>query len=128
MNTIHTHARFNPAAIASRPSPGSRLAPPPNIGLELPPCQAEVRPPCQTAIAEPPPCQAEVRPPANAGSAAKAGGLKKLNFGSMTAKKDEGSKKSYPVFPDADGRAAALAATIIEQQEAFDALDGSMKT
>jgi hypothetical protein len=125
MNTIRTNSRFNPAAIASRPSPGSRLAPPPNLGSEPPPCQAEIRPPCQTAIAEPPPQPSTLNPQPGTGSKS---GLKKLNFGSMTAKKEEGSKKSYPVFTDADGRAAALAATIIEQQAAFDALDGSMKT
>jgi len=94
--TIQTNSRFNPAAIASRPPPSTRVAPPP--------------------VAEP----TQVPP--------KAGGLKKLNFGNMAAKKDDSAKKIYPVFSDADGRAAALAATIAEQQERLDALDGSLET
>jgi hypothetical protein len=114
--TIQTNSRFNPASIASRPPPGTRIAPPPvaDVGRADLPVGLEPPPPPE------PSCQAEVRP--------KTGGLKKLNFGNMATKKDEGGKKTYPVFTDADGRAAALAATIIEQQEQFDALEGSLKT
>jgi len=59
--------------------------------------------------------------------AAKTGGVKKLSFGKIATKKED-TKTAYPVFPDPNGTAAALAATIIRQVQEFDALEGSLKT
>lgn len=52
--------------------------------------------------------------------------LKKLSFGKI-AKKEE-TKTSYPVFPDARGEAAEIAARIIERTADFEALKGALET
>jgi len=111
MQTINTTppTRFNPAA-ATRPSPNSRTALPPS---ELVPNEAE-----QAAIV------AMITPAAPAPKA----GIRKVSFGGIAAKKDDSKKTVYPVFPDANGMAGALAATIIEQTEKLDALTGSLDT
>ena len=70
------------------------------------------------AVAEPPPV-----PPAAPAAAPK--GLSKLSFGKITTKKEE--KTAYPVFPDTNGEAALIAARIIENTDAFDALDSALK-
>ena len=111
MQTINTTppTRFNPAA-ATRPSPNSRTALPPR---ELVPNEAE-----QAAIV------AMITPAAPAPKA----GIRKVSFGGIAAKKDDSKKTVYPVFPDPNGLAGALAATIIEQTEKMDALEGSLET
>jgi len=81
-----------------------------------------------TAVSEPPAApaastQAEVRPPVQPAKA----GLKKVSFGKIT-KKDETTKTAYPVFPDAQGRAAEIAARILERSEQFEALKGALET
>ena len=109
MQTINTTppTRFNPAA-ATRPSPNSRTALPPS---ELVPNEAE-----QAAIVE------MTAPPAPKA------GIRKVSFGGIAAKKDDSKKTVYPVFPDPNGQAGAIAAQIIEQTEQLDALEGSLLT
>jgi len=109
MQTINTQppTRFNPAATATRPSPNSRMVLPPNL---QPAGDSEL------AIAAP-------TPPASAKS-----GIRKVSLGGIAAKKDDSQKTVYPVFPDANGMAGALAATIIEQVEQLEALEGSLET
>jgi len=75
------------------------------------------------AVAEPAtpnPATAPVQTPAR-------GGLKKVQLGGIAKKKDDTSTK-YPVYPDADGSAAELAARIAERQEQFDALKSALET
>src|ERR1017187_8592948 len=96
--------RFNPAA--TRPSPNSRTALPPNLQ---------------------PADDGELAPPTQPLPSVKAG-IRKVSFGGIAAKKDDSKKTVYPVFPDANGLAGALAATIIEQTEQLDALTGSLDT
>jgi len=107
MQTINTTppTRFNPAA-ATRPSPNSRTALPPNL-----------QPICDGEFAAPTQPQAPVK-----------SGIRKVSLGGIAAKKDDSKKTIYPVFPDPNGLAGALAATIIEQTEQLDALEGSLET
>jgi hypothetical protein len=55
------------------------------------------------------------------------GGLKKVSLGGIAKKKDDTSNK-YPVYPDEDGRAAEIAARIVERQEQWEALDSAIET
>ena len=107
MQTINTTppTRFNPAA-ATRPSPNSRTALPPNL---QPVCDGELAAPTQPLT------------PVKSG-------IRKVSLGGIAAKKDDSKKTVYPVFPDPNGMAGALAATIIEQTEQLDALEGSLTT
>ena len=54
-------------------------------------------------------------------------GLKKVSFGAIATKKDD-TKTAYPVFPDADSKAAEIAARIKERTEQFESLKGAIET
>lgn len=71
-----------------------------------------------TAVLEPPPATLPPPPP---------GGLKRVSFGGLTQKKAD-TKTAYPVLPDADGKAAEIAARILERTEQFEALKGALET
>ena len=58
---------------------------------------------------------------------APAKGIKKVSFGGIAKKKEE-TKTVYPVFPDANGEAATIAARILERSEQFEALKGALET
>jgi hypothetical protein len=98
-----THHRFHPGCLPLGEA-DVPLAP-----IPLPP------PAIPTPPATPPP------------TGSRTSAVKKLSFGKIATKK-ENTKTAYPVFPDPNGAAAALAATIIRQVEEFDALEGSLKT
>jgi hypothetical protein len=67
-------------------------------------------------IAAPAPVAAPVAPPS-------------LDLSGFKKKKEAGKPSSeYPVFPDANGKAAETAAAIRAMQEEFEALDGSLKS
>ena len=51
--------------------------------------------------------------------------LKKFSLPKAAAKAD--TKTAYPMYPDATGQGAVLAATITKQSAEFDALEGSLK-
>jgi len=70
---------------------------------------------------------AEPTPPNPQPAPASRGGLKKVSLGGIARKKEDTSNK-YPVYPDADGRAAEIAARIAERQEQFDALESALET
>jgi len=74
----------------------------------------------EPATPNPQPASAPLQTPAR-------GGLKKVQLGGIAKKKDDASNK-YPVYPDADGSAAELAARIAERQEQFDALKSALET
>ena len=74
-----------------------------------------------SAVAEPEPAPLQTSAPA-----AKPQGLSKLSFGKIATKKED-TKTAYPVFPDTNGEAAIIAARIIENTDAFDALDSALK-
>lgn len=68
-----------------------------------------------------------VTAPATAPVAAPPGALKKVSFGKIATKKDD-TKTAYPVLPDTEGKAAELAARILERSEQFEALKGALET
>jgi len=108
MQTINTQtpSRFNPAAVSSRPPPTSRTALPPNL-----------QPVCNEELA------AATQPQAPVTS-----GVRKVSFGNIPAPKVDSKKTVYPVFPDPNGLAGALAATIVRQSEELESLEGSLIT
>ena len=108
MQTINTQtpSRFNPAAVSSRPPPTSRTALPPNL-----------QPVCNEELA------AATQPQAPVTS-----GVRKVSFGNIPAPKADSKKTVYPVFPDPNGLAGALAATIVRQSEELESLEGSLIT
>ena len=75
------------------------------------------------ATREPPPVQT---PAPAAKPQPKTKGLAKVSFGAIAAKKEE-TKTAYPVFPDANGECALIAARLIANTDAFDALESSLK-
>ncbi len=77
--------------------------------------------PSTVLVADPPPAAAQPNPPA-------AGGLRKVQFGKIAAKKDESTKKSYPVFPDQNNQAGVIAQRIRERSAQLEALEGALKT
>lgn len=62
--------------------------------------------------------------PAAAAPAAPA--RKRVNLGGIAKKKEDASNK-YPILPDAEGKAAELAARIASRQEQFDALESALE-
>ena len=72
----------------------------------------------------PNPSTSTSNPPA---AAAPAGPLKKVSFGGI-AKKKEDTKTAYPIFPDANGQAATIAARVIERTAELEALEGALET
>jgi hypothetical protein len=54
-------------------------------------------------------------------------GLKKVSLGGIAKKKEDTTNK-YPAFPDPEGKAAEIAARIVERQDQFDALESALKT
>ena len=75
----------------------------------------------QSAVAEAPPPNLHVLPPPAPASS----GLKKLSFGKIATVKAE-TKTTYPVFPDANGEAAIIAARIIDRVEQLAALESAV--
>jgi hypothetical protein len=71
------------------------------------------------AVVEPVPT-----PDATAAAPAR-GGLKKVSLGGIAKKKEDSTK--YPSYPDADGKAAELAARIFEREEIFAALKSNLE-
>ncbi|PWU21765.1 MAG: hypothetical protein C5B50_01005 [Verrucomicrobia bacterium] len=53
--------------------------------------------------------------------------LKKVSLSGIAKKKDDTSNK-YPVFPDPDGKAAEIAARIVQRNEQFEALKSALET
>ena len=66
-----------------------------------------------------------VQAPAPAPAAAP-GGLKRVSLGGIAKKKDDTASK-YPTYPDADGKAAELAARIAQRQDQNDALEAALE-
>jgi hypothetical protein len=54
-------------------------------------------------------------------------GLKKVNFGGITKKKED-TKTAYPVVPDPNGQFAIIAARIKQRVDEFDALEAALET
>ncbi|MEY2411062.1 MAG: hypothetical protein QOF48_3732 [Verrucomicrobiota bacterium] len=54
-------------------------------------------------------------------------GLKKVNFGGITKKKED-TKTAHPVVPDPNGELAIIAARIRQRVDEFDALEASLET
>ena len=53
--------------------------------------------------------------------------LKKVSFGAIAKKKDE-TKTAYPVLPDPNGQATAIAGRILQRSDEFEALKGALET
>ena len=53
--------------------------------------------------------------------------VKKVSFGAI-AKKKEDTKTQYPVLPDPNGQATAIATRILQRSDEFEALQGALQT
>jgi hypothetical protein len=79
-------------------------------------------------LATPGPPEIHVLPdPPNSSSAPAPQAIKKLSFGKIAVAKAD-TATTYPVFPDANGQAAIIAARIVERVEQMDVLEGALET
>ena len=90
---------------------------------------AVIEPPAAPAASLVSPASPNPAPQASAPAQNASGGspLRKVSFGKIATKKDE-TKTAYPVMPDTDGKAAEIAARILERTEQFEALKGALET